>query len=159
MASFRIYKPNKNNTGSVTQWEISLKDIERGGRKLKQWMSFLSMAQQSGVDDNGNARFDWDNQVIVKLEEVDIGEILAVLRGIKPSVGAKGSLFHQSPSGENKVIKFNTNENEGYYINISSQDSNKNVVKGGHTITEGEGQILVVFLTKALDKMLDGAFM
>jgi hypothetical protein len=112
---------------------------------------FLVMAKQTGVDENDNASFDWKGGVTVKLGENDIGEILAVAEGRKEAAGYKGSLFHQTQDGGNKVIKFVRTDN-GYSLSVSAQ--NKEKVSSGNlfqTLSDGEVSILTVLLKKAIE--------
>lgn len=122
---------------------------------------FLEGALQKGVDDNGNARYDWENKITVKLGEADIGEILAVLNGIKDSAGYKGSLYHQTPGGGNKSITFAINQREGqnyvpadgYKLRIASQDAQKNLTQVQQLISPAEAEILKTLLQRGLVRM------
>src|SRR6187402_2909445 len=100
---FRIYRANKSNTGTATSWQLSYKSEE----KYDKYIPFLMAANQTGTDANGNAQFDWDNKITIKLGENDLGEIMSVLERRKNEVGFNGKgLYHQSPNGGNKVIYF-----------------------------------------------------
>ena len=72
---YRIYKPNKNNSGSVSSWQVSLDSNPEKGNNV-----FLDCANQK-QSENDNAAFDWDNKVTVKLGLPDLGAILSVLNG------------------------------------------------------------------------------
>ena len=72
---YRIYKPSKNNSGSVSSWQVSLDSNPEKGNNV-----FLDCANQK-QSENDNAAFDWDNKVTVKLGLPDLGAILSVLNG------------------------------------------------------------------------------
>src|SRR5687768_5293221 len=110
MNPFRIYRANKTGNGFATQWQLSYKPKD----KYDEFMFFLVGASQNGEDANGNAKFGWkpeEGAITCKLGVNDLGEIIAVLTGLQQAAGYKGSLYHQTPGGGNKVIKFAALEN------------------------------------------------
>lgn len=144
---FRIYKPKQSGDGSATAWQLSFKEQN----KYNPWMLFLVAAKQTGMDEKGNAKFDWDNSLTVKLGDADIGELISVLEGRKDKVGSNGSLFHQTPGGGNKVVKFESSD-YGFNVAVSAQDEQKN--KLGpiyHSITHGEAALLLTLLRRAVE--------
>lgn len=146
--SFVLYKARNDGTGAASQWNLgSDKDCV-----------FLEMTKQKGKDDNGNARFDWDNKIRFKLGESDIGEILAVLTGLQNGVGPfdtekkkhKG-LFHSNPNG-NAILYFGKDESGRFRIYLSvKRDEEKKFVT--HTISKGEACILGTLLRRAIEVM------
>jgi hypothetical protein len=141
---YRIYKPNPNNNGAASYWQLSYKDQDR----YNPYKVFLVVAKQI-KSDNDNAKFDWDNGINVKLEENDLGEIIAVLDKRKESLGSKGSLFHKTPSGGNKVISLDKTD-AGYSLKVSSQDQDKNTKQVFHSISIGEAAVLSTLLKQAI---------
>ena len=148
---FRVYRANKSNNGVASAWQLSYKP----DNKYDKWIVFLSVSRQTGTDENGNAQFDWDNAIRMKLGEVDIGEILAVLTGCQPKAGYNGSLYHQAPDGGNKVLNFDSVEN-GFSLRVSAQKPDKTRV-GPHmqTFSFGEGMTLKTLLERALITIYD----
>ncbi len=144
----RLYKPNKSNNGAASKWELSFKPEQ----KYNQYMFFLELAKQKGeTDENGNSQFDWDGAISIKLGENDLGEIISVLERRKESVGAKGSLFHQTPGGGNKVLNLEATDN-GFSLAASAQDAEKKSSgKIYHSISHGEAAFLLVLLKKAVE--------
>lgn len=145
---FVLYKARSDGNGAVSQWNLgSKKDCV-----------FLEMAIQKGKDDDGNARFDWDNKVRFKLGDADIGEILAVLVGIQDGVGpfdiTKGKhkgLFHSNQSG-NAVLYFGKDKHGRFRIYLSvKRGDEKTVVQ--HTISKGEACVLSTLLRHAIEVM------
>lgn len=148
---FRIYRPNKTNNGVASKWQLSFKKEN----KYEPWMLFLSITNQTGVDANGNATFNWDGAITVKLGENDVGEIIATLDGFQPQVGQKGSLFHQTPNGGNKIVSLQANDN-GLFLRVSAQTADKKAVGPfAHNISRGEAAILSTLLKAAVAKMYD----
>jgi len=147
---FRIYRPNKNKTGSAFAAQLSYKKEN----KYNPWFLFFVMAPQTGIDPNGNASFDWkDSAITVKMGDNDIGEFIAVLEGRKSEVGQKGSLFHQTPSGGNKMISFKKLDSTDYGLNISFKTPSGDLIKYYQTVSKGEAAFLLTLLRAAAVKI------
>ncbi len=153
MNDLRIYKPNKDvSRGAASTVQIAFKTKTVKGREgkpvnVERVLIFWNIAQQTGVDGNGNASFDWDNSVKAMLGDPDIGEILLVLQGRKDAAGLPGkgdkpaSLYHRNKNG-NTVIQFSAATNgSGFYISISTQRDGVNA-RAAHGISFSEGIIL-----------------
>lgn len=153
MKNYRIYKPNKTNNGAASQFQLSYKK----DKKFDNVMLFLEVTKQTGVDDNGNAKFGWDDpskKITMKLEETDIGEILAVLNWQKPMAGTDKGIFHKSAKG-NTVLSFSRVEKDGKCLGLGIRVSRKldgeteaTIIQ--HMISIGEGEVLKVLLQNAL---------
>lgn len=146
--SFVLYKAKNDGTGAASQW----------GLGSKRDCVFLEMANQIGKDDKNNSRFDWENKIRFKLDESDIGEIIAVLVGLQDGVGPfdvskekhKG-LFHSNPKG-NAILYFWKDNNGRFHIYLSvKRDDEKSVVK--HMITKGEACVLNTLMRCAIEVM------
>lgn len=143
-----FYKARNDGSGAASQWNLSSqKDCV-----------FLEMANQTGKDDKGNARFDWDNKIRFKLGEADIGELLAVLVGLQNGVGpfdtSKGKhkgLFHSNPSG-NAILYFGKDEHGRFriYLSVKKEDEKSAV---DHAISKGEACVLSTLLRRAIEVM------
>jgi hypothetical protein len=112
-----IYKPNRNNNGSVAQFKLG---SERN-------CMFLEMAKQVRPMDDSKP-YDWENtRITIKLGEVDIGKLLALFNGaLPPSPDANKpdlSLFHENAKG-NKVINLKK-QDRGYYMKVSVKEGEK----------------------------------
>lgn len=147
---FRLYRPNKKNNGTAFAAQLSFKKEN----KFNPWMLFFVMAPQTGFDDNNNASFDWnDKSITVKMGDNDIGEFISVLEGRKLEVGTKGSLFHETPGGGNKIISFKRNEAKDYALNISYKTKDGELIKYYQTISKGEASVLLTLLRSAITKI------
>ena len=113
-----IYRARNSGDGAASQWSLgSKKDCV-----------FLEMAtQRTKKTTDGNASFDWDNKLRFKLGEHDLGEILAVLVGMKKGVGPlKGDgqtgqhkgLFHSNKNG-NAILYFGRDKSGTLRIHLS----------------------------------------
>ncbi|MCC7570064.1 hypothetical protein KO465_01815 [Candidatus Micrarchaeota archaeon] len=138
--SFAIYKANKNINGSALQVDFN---------KLKQSV-FMECANQKSED-----RFDWDNKITVKLSASDMGRILEVLEGCTSEV----KLFHQPSKGEyktaesvkNAVVNFSSSS-MGFSVRVSQQ-TNEGLKAVNVNISKGEGILLRILLSKAIEQM------
>lgn len=147
--SYRLYKANKSGNGAASQWDLSYKSED----KYSPWKVFVKIAAQTKDDENGNARFLWDEGITVCLGLPDIGAILTVLDGRSDRLGEKG-LYHSVEKGSSKIINLNFNEGS-FDFSISKQDKEKNNTRLYHRITEGEGMILSIILKSAVNKILN----
>lgn len=93
----------------VAQLQVDLvRPKEDEGGRLKDGCLFLSMAKAKG-DDSG--RMDWDNKINMKLDPVDIAEIVTKVR-----TGAPAKLFHKSEkAGSTTTLEVASGDREGTY--------------------------------------------
>ncbi len=160
--SFQLYKARGDGSGAASEWDLGSKKDKNDD--IIHHCVFLGMANQQGKDDSGNARFDWKNKIVFKLGVADIGEILAVLVGLKDGVGPfnqdngkhKG-LFHSNPTG-NAILYFGKGKQGGFRIHLRVKKDNDhdqvvNPVIVEHTITEGEACVLSTLLRRAIEVM------
>lgn len=153
---YRLYKPNNSKTGAASKLQLKVKQ-----ERFREVYLFWESAQQTGLDEKGNASFGWNDplrKVTFKMEATDIGEILAVLNGKKvfagmPSKDGKGgSIFHKNEKG-NTVFKFSRMEKEGsvaYWLQITSKKNDGPLVEVKHVISVAEAEIIRIVLTDAV---------
>lgn len=148
---FRVYRANKTNNGTASGWQLSYKK----DKEYDKYEMFLMLANQKGEpDENGNAKFDWDGGITVKLGENDIGEIMSVLEKRKTEVGFNGKgIFHKTAKG-NKVIYFSALEDgKGFGLKVSAQDNEKNKREIRQVIGTHEASVLLTLLRRGVEKM------
>lgn len=147
--NYTIYKPNKKNNGSAVQFQLSEPNDKR-----PQHLSFLEISNQlPDLDSNGNARFDWQNKIIVALGETDIAEILRVIEGQTDSINDGKGLFHETPGGGNKIIKFGFNPDyKNFFLQVSAKKDNDQL-QISIPITPGEAIILRELLKAAVVRL------
>lgn len=139
----KFYRPNKNGNGAASQWEVSK-------NKDGEYLMFLTLAKQKIVTEEPDKKaFDWDNKIVVKLDNPDLGEMLAVISGRKDGAGGDKGLFHKPASGGSKVIQFFRGET-GYSLSVSFKADGADLIKIYHGISDGEVETLRVFITEAL---------
>lgn len=144
---YRIYRANKDLKGTATKWNINVKQ-----GKYVDVMLFLEATVQTGVDANGNGAFAWkdrDKTIVMKLEAIDIGSILATFTRITPET----KLFHKNASGNTvlnvtPVVK-DDKQTGGYYLAISTQRNGK-TSKIQQVLAPTEVEILKVLLKDAI---------
>lgn len=144
--NFILYKARNDGKGVASQWSIS----------SKKDAVFLEMTNQNGRNENGNAKFDWENKICFKLGESDLGELIAVLAGLQKAVGPfdveknkhKG-LFHSNNNG-NAILYFGKDEKNrfGIYLSVKRGENQKAL---RHTISNGEACILSTLLRRAIE--------
>lgn len=116
-----FYHPNGKGTGSALQLELhpAHEDIEGS--------IFLTMAPQRTIgmrtaDDTVHPTFDWRNAVCLKLDLMDLAQLLQVLRGVQESLADGKGLFHRSANAS-AVIKFEHRIEPvpGYLLDVSKK--------------------------------------
>lgn len=140
----RFYRPNKENKGVALAFQLSYKPENR----YENYILFIKMAKQI-PSDSENAKFDWEKCINFKCGELDIGEILAVIKGRKQSVGTKNALYHKTANG-NKILSLQENEN-GYDFGISAQDNEKNSTRLYCKLSHGDVSLLTVLLERTIE--------
>jgi hypothetical protein len=152
---FRIYRPNRQNSGAASKLQCAVKKRTKGESSFEDVMLFWEMAPQIGTDKDGNAQFDWSKpkgseatkSITMKLGLPDVGELLLVLTGRKEYVGPPKKsgqntgpgMFHENATG-NAVLKF-SQFNDGFYVGMSSKRGEEQL-KYGHSISAAEAVIL-----------------
>jgi len=109
------------------------------------------------MEGEDNARFDWANKLIMKLGVTDIGEILAVLerrqKGVGPQKdGRHRGLFHQTAGGSTTLL-FEESQQAGWHLRIGVQKTGAAVQNLTHSISPGEGAVLLVLLRLAVERI------
>lgn len=142
-------KPKKNGKGSTVQVKYS-KDLK---------CVFLEMANQKSDTTVVNARFDYNDKLVVKLNSSDLGAILLVLSGKKPNINNDKGLYHEfEKEGRKTITTTNFKKNDpkygGYYLTISKSlgSERKNA---GVLITEPESIVLGIVLRSHVEKIYE----
>ncbi len=155
---YRIYKPRQSNDGAASRLQIRV-----NAEPYREVFLFWETTTQTGTDANGNASFGWkekEKTITFKLGEVDVAELLLVLKGKKEYAGPPPKeagkpgmgLYHKNPNGNTILQLQRDQKGAGFYLSISRQSAaNKSdVVRIKHTISNGEAEILQVLLTDAV---------
>ena len=134
-----MYHPNSAGTGAALQLEPRL------NRQASDRYNFffLELAAQKGVADRaggkaGNASFDWEHKLTVKLDFTDLCEILAVLEGRAERLGGqKNGLFHRN--GESStVITLQKGDRGGYFLGLSKKSGEGPVLRVSILLSDAE---------------------
>lgn len=161
MNEIRFYKPRKDFSGAASQVQAVPKTLKyktkdtNEEKSYVEWMLFWVIAQQAPSNDaEGNSKFHWakeeKKQITMKLSDTDIGDILLVLSNRKEFIGGERGLYHQNDNG-NSAMQFKK-YNDGYALQISSQDKDKSLTKAQHLLTAAEGEVLRLFLIGYLNR-------
>lgn len=135
MNNFSLYKPRKKGGGSASQWNLN----------IDKKSVFLELAEQ--VD--SEQKFDWENKICMKLGVNDIGELIATLENRQKSINGGKGLFHENEQG-NSSLNLTRSEN-GWFISVGVKK--ENLVKVSHSLSFGEGAILLTLLRQAVLKI------
>lgn len=147
--NFCLYRANNNGNGTASQFNI----------RQDQESVFLQMASQTDkMSESGHATFDWEqSKAVFKMGVSDISEILCVLEGKKPKVGAQqgkfsGSLFHQNKGGNSSLLFEKSKSGEGFYMGLSLKRGD-DLKRYNQHISDSEGRCLSVLLRKAIERI------
>lgn len=139
--SLGLYHQNGRGTGSALRLELRL---NRAGEHRYNCF-FLEMATQKTCVQRQNgetqpATFDWERKVTVKLDFIDVCELLTVLEGRAGKVGGERSGLYHTAGGANTLIGFQRNaEQHTYYLGLSKKrDKDETPQKIGMTLSEVE---------------------
>ena len=98
-----FYHANGKNTGTAIQFSVEPATPDRDGA------AYFSIAKQKTVASNEGERrfasFDWANKITVKLNFLEVAEILLVLGGHTAALAHAGKegLFHTSPTATTTI--------------------------------------------------------
>lgn len=154
---YRIYKPNGKGNGFAVKLQMREGKNQNEQERL---MLFLEGTQQTGVDDNDNASFGWKDKektVVMKLGLVDVGELLAVVNGVKSGAGGAKGLYHENDKG-NTTLQFTLMDSKdggppvGYWLRLAAKRDSK-LIEIKLLVTFGEAEILRVLLSEYVKKL------
>ncbi len=141
LPKLEFYKPNRESHGAAVQFDLAVD---------KQCI-FLEASNQ-----NGEHSFDWQNKLVVKLDIVDVGKLLAVLN----RAAGQTKIFHDPSKREgyagttlNNTIEFMKGTQYGFYLKISQQSSDRSVKAVSLPLSDDEAQVLRVLLEKAIERI------
>jgi hypothetical protein len=125
-----LYHPNSKGSGAALQLELRL----NRGEEERYDCFFMEMALQktqatTGKDGRVPATFDWAAKTTVKLDFLDVCELLTVLEGRSQQAGGqRNGLYHESGNA-NTIITFKRNpEGGGIYVGLSRKEKAGNQV-------------------------------
>lgn len=116
-----FYHPKRSVKGSAARFELRL---NRPGEDSYNCF-FLEMASQKQSSLNSrNASFDWENKITVKLDFMDVSEILMVLEGNASAVGGERKALYHQTNGSSTLIGLATRDDgNGYFLGLSKKSS------------------------------------
>ena len=145
-----FYHPNGKGTGSALQLELHPAHEDTEGSV------FLTMAPQRTIgmrtaDDTVHPTFDWRNAVCLKLDLMDLAQILQVLRGVQESLADGKGLFHRS-SNASAIIKFEHRIEPvpGYLLDISKKPLAGDLMRVNFFFRPAEAFACALMLEQAL---------
>ena len=145
-----FYHPNGKGTGSALQLELHPAHEDTEGSV------FLTMAPQRTIgmrtaDDTVHPTFDWRNAVCLKLDLMDLAQILQVLRGVHESLADGKGLFHRS-SNASAIIKFEHRIEPvpGYLLDVSKKPLTGDLLRVNFFFRPAEAFACALMLEQAL---------
>jgi hypothetical protein len=145
---FELYKPQKKQEqGAALQLKFSKKAN----------CVFLEIAPQLGeklAPGVSCKQFDWEKKIVMKLGWVDVGQLLAVLNGVKPDANLIHKLERDGTPTRMTGLKFvkQTGQYTNYMLGVNQKVgdvSSKNMIYVDHHEAEG----MKLFLTASLTRM------
>jgi hypothetical protein len=136
-----FYHPNGAGTGAALQLEPRVN--RRGSDRYNCF--FLEMAaQKTAMGREGekkvHATFDWENKLTVKLEFLDICEMLSVLEGRQERAGgARNGLYHETERASTMITLSRSAEKSGLFLGLSRKDKESGILARVHmALSEAE---------------------
>jgi hypothetical protein len=136
-----FYHPNNTGTGSALQLEPR---VNRRGPDRYNCFFMEMAAQKTAVGRDGDkkvhATFDWENKLTVKLEFLDICELLAVLEGRQERAGGqRNGLYHETERASTVITLSRNTEKPGLFLGLSRKDkASGSLVRLHLTLSEAE---------------------
>lgn len=152
-----FYKPNKNGTGSLINFNIATGKSDKG-KPYQEGAVFVTMMRQTSWNaERHTGSFKGGESIVFKLNLTEVGKILNTLRG-----GDKFSNFHGS-KGRSTTIMFtpwldkDTQEKKGYGLRVNKeQEGKESAFQIGFQL--GEDILLEEFFKVAIQKILMGNY-
>ena len=145
-----FYHPNGKGTGSALQLELHPAHEDTEGSV------FLTMAPQRTIgmrtaDDTVHPTFDWRNAVCLKLDLMDLAQMLQVFRGVQESLADGKGIFHRS-SNASAVIKFEHRIEPipGYMLDVSKKPLTGELQRVSFFFRAAEAFVCALMLEQAL---------
>jgi hypothetical protein len=148
-----IYRANNKNTGHALNASIYGNQDSKYNNGVPTF--HLSIAKQTGKDDNDNGIFDWKGACNVKLGIFEMGEFLAVIRGLKKAAGSGKGLYHDTDKATTSIVfeKMAENAFGGEFslrINRTDKANAENKSGGLISFNWGEAMVFEEFLVYAM---------
>ena len=131
-----LYHPNGRNTGSALQLELRLNRENEDRYDC----FFLEMALQktqgaSSGDGRTPATFDWAGKATVKLDFLDVCELLTVLEGRSTQAGGqRNGIYHESGNASTIISLKRSEETGGFFLGVSKKEKQGNQLFKGHVV-------------------------
>ena len=146
-AEYKIFKPNPKFTGSVAQFNLSEKND----------VFALFAKQANEKDKNGNFKFNYDEKSVIKmkLDNIDLAYIIAVIENRCDKINNGKGLFHQFEKNGitiSKTLKFDKNDPKygfGYFMSVF-QKNGENQINISCPISVEEAILLREFFKVAI---------
>ena len=154
MKNVQYYKPNKKNTGHACSfWVNEDGTIQTSMLKQSGWNEKTRNGTFSANKDNPMAR------VISKLSHAECASIISAVRR-----RTELSAYHRSPKQVLKISfksvfdKENVKKHIGYSFSINKESSEDSTQSASFYVMfdHGEGEMLAIYLNKALDESFSG---
>lgn len=148
-----IYRANNKNTGHALNASIYGNQDSKYNNGIPTF--HLSIAKQTGKDANDNGIFDWKGACNVKLGIFEMGEFLAVIRGLKKAAGSGKGLYHDTDKATTSIVfeKLAENDFGGEFslkVNRTDKANTENKSGGRISFTWGEAMVFEEFLVYAM---------
>lgn len=148
---FKLYRAKKDGSGVAASFAMS----------AEKSAVFLEVARQAGPAEGDNATFNWKQATRFKLGINDLGEIMAVLEGRQPGIGApdhnnrdgfKG-LFHKTETSTTVLRVEKGRVAGGYYLQINQRKGSEQVDIRSLSFSLGEASLLLTLLRLAVARI------
>lgn len=154
MQKYTIYHPNAKGTGSALSFTPCIADATGEGYLI------LGIAEQTSTGNDEECklifpRFDWDKQTKVRLDPMDIMEIIRVIKGEQEVINdGKGLWIRRSKCAVD--VRHCIDPVLGYQFNFKTVEENGDTKTRAIFLTCTEGETICCALTYALGPIIFG---
>jgi hypothetical protein len=128
-----FYHPNAKGTGTALRLELHPAHEETEGSIFATLASQRSVTERTADGGVSFASFDWTNAICLKLDLMDLAQMLDVFHGLRESAGEGKGLFHRSANATAVIrLEHNLEPVEGYLLDVSKKKTGEEAARRLH---------------------------
>ena len=147
---FKLIHPNMKNTGSYVDMSILPANENDSGCMM---VTFVPQ-KTVGTTENGKRvmpTFDYEKKVVVKINILEVCQLVDVFEGCQESIDEGKGLFHRSQKGNTIInLSHKIEPTPGYWMSVKRKPTDGDEQKIGIFLTPTEGRTLSIILKQAM---------
>ena len=147
-----FYHPNAKGTGTALRLELHPAHEETEGSIFATLAPQRSVTERTADGGVSFASFDWTNAICLKLDLMDLAQMLDVFHGLRESAGDGKGLFHRSANATAVIrLEHNLEPVEGYLLDVSKKKTGEEAARRLHFfLKQTEARAVSLLIEQAL---------